>query len=144
MLLLCFSPVLCRYFKPQPACVFAWQTVRLLTASGQSQSQSVNLRISDIATYIIPCRQFLASDSFIYIFPMRSRESMELETQDSSAFAVAPHALPTSDPASDLNPEDPRGLDQQLEPADGGAPAWKVLFAAFMFEALLWGKLLSY
>lgn len=69
---------------------------------------------------------------------------MELETRDSSAFAVAPHALPTSDPASDLNPEDPRGLDQQLEPADGGAAAWKVLFAAFMFEALLWGKLLSY
>jgi len=28
---------------------------------------------------------------------------------------------------------------QQLEPADGGASAWKLLCAAFVFEALLWG-----
>lgn len=32
---------------------------------------------------------------------------------------------------------------QQLKPADGGIAAWKVLFAAFMFEALLWGIMFS-
>ena len=39
------------------------------------------------------------------------------------------------------NPDNIQGVDQQLKPADGGITAWKVLFAAFMFEALLWGKL---
>ena len=32
------------------------------------------------------------------------------------------------------------GVEQQLEPADGGAAAWKVLCAAFMFEAILFGE----
>ena len=32
------------------------------------------------------------------------------------------------------------GVEQQLEPADGGAAAWKVLFATFMFEAVLFGE----
>jgi hypothetical protein len=30
---------------------------------------------------------------------------------------------------------------QHLKPADGGRDAWQVLTAAFLFEALLWGKL---
>lgn len=37
---------------------------------------------------------------------------------------------------------DPEGRDvviQQLLPADGGAAAWRLLIAAFVFEALLWG-----
>lgn len=29
---------------------------------------------------------------------------------------------------------------QQLKPVDGGPDAWKVLIAAFIFEALLWGR----
>ena len=32
------------------------------------------------------------------------------------------------------------GVEQQLAPADGGAAAWKVLCAAFTFEAVLWGQ----
>ena len=32
------------------------------------------------------------------------------------------------------------GVEQQLEPADGGAAAWRVLFAAFIFEAILFGE----
>lgn len=31
-------------------------------------------------------------------------------------------------------------ISQGLEPADGGSSAWKLLFAAFLFEATLWGK----
>lgn len=30
--------------------------------------------------------------------------------------------------------------EQGLGPVDGGAAAWRLLCAAFMFEALLWGK----
>lgn len=30
--------------------------------------------------------------------------------------------------------------DSSLSPVDGGHAAWKLLFAAFVFEALLWGK----
>ncbi|KAL2060392.1 hypothetical protein VTL71DRAFT_9787 [Oculimacula yallundae] len=33
---------------------------------------------------------------------------------------------------------------QQLLPVDGGAAAWKVLIAAFVFEALLWGFPISF
>ena len=35
-------------------------------------------------------------------------------------------------------------LDQHeinsLEPTDGGPAAWRLLFGAFLFEAVLWGK----
>ena len=32
----------------------------------------------------------------------------------------------------------------QLPPIDGGAAAWKALFGAFVFEALLWGMVRSF
>lgn len=32
------------------------------------------------------------------------------------------------------------GTEQELAPVDGGLAAWKMLFAAFMFETLLWGE----
>ena len=35
-------------------------------------------------------------------------------------------------------------LGHQLPPVDGGAAAWKVLFGAFVFEALLWGERFRY
>ena len=31
-------------------------------------------------------------------------------------------------------------VTQQLSPADGGLRAWRLLIAAFVFEALLWGE----
>lgn len=34
-----------------------------------------------------------------------------------------------------------RPVEQQLAPVDGGFAAWRLLCAAFVFEALLWGKL---
>jgi hypothetical protein len=30
--------------------------------------------------------------------------------------------------------------DNWLKPVDGGLAAWRVLLAAFMFEAILWGE----
>jgi hypothetical protein len=33
-----------------------------------------------------------------------------------------------------------RAVEQYLQPADGGPAAWRLLGAAFVFEALLWGK----
>ena len=35
---------------------------------------------------------------------------------------------------------DARGVQQQLEPVDSGVAAWRLLGAAFVFEALFWGK----
>ena len=39
----------------------------------------------------------------------------------------------TSEPPSDGRRE------HELAPVDGGLPAWRLLCAAFVFEALLWG-----
>lgn len=33
-------------------------------------------------------------------------------------------------------------VEQHLAPVDGGFAAWRLLWAAFMFEGCLWGKLL--
>ena len=45
-------------------------------------------------------------------------------------------------PGSIATTQDNGAVDQQqqLERADGGAAAWTILCAAFMFEALLWGE----
>ncbi|KAG4430985.1 hypothetical protein IFR05_013529 [Cadophora sp. M221] len=42
------------------------------------------------------------------------------------------------------DPEEENVVIQQLLPVDGGAAAWKVLTAAFVFEALLWGFPISF
>lgn len=51
------------------------------------------------------------------------------------------HQLPDGDVQIEdgVNPHQPQIL-QGLEPADGGASAWKLLLGAFSFEAILWGK----
>ena len=62
---------------------------------------------------------------------------LELEIQNGS-----PDPTPSSASAAgggSVISEGHRG-DQQLEPADRGLAAWKVLCAAFMFEAVLWGE----
>lgn len=33
-------------------------------------------------------------------------------------------------------------MEQDLAPTDGGPAAWRLLCAAFMFEALLWGEII--
>lgn len=50
--------------------------------------------------------------------------------------------LPTS--ATEDGLEDAAHIEQGLAPVDGGLAAWKLLCAAFMFEALLWGELSSH
>lgn len=39
-----------------------------------------------------------------------------------------------------INAQQPQQI-QGLEPTDGGPSAWKLLFGAFAFEAVLWGKI---
>ena len=66
--------------------------------------------------------------------------SIQLETSERSTFQTPrTEHFPSTDENSLL--DEARGVNQQLKPADRGAAAWKVLFAAFVFEALLWGKL---
>lgn len=66
--------------------------------------------------------------------------SVELDTQ-----VLDNRSLPTPAGTSvSINLEGLGGNNyQQLKPADGGIAAWQVLFAAFMFEALLWGMVYS-
>lgn len=40
----------------------------------------------------------------------------------------------------DTTSEEYDGIVHQLQPADGGWAAWRMLISAFVFEALLWGK----
>lgn len=40
-------------------------------------------------------------------------------------------------------PTNGRRTEQELLPVDGGAAAWRLLCAAFIFETLLWGKFRS-
>ena len=54
---------------------------------------------------------------------------------------AAPSSLVTSRAISfESLDQDVEKLERQLPPADGGTAAWKFLFAAFMIEALLFGK----
>jgi hypothetical protein len=53
--------------------------------------------------------------------------------------------LPLTEPplrqSNDLeNPQNVIIIEQNLAPADKGAAAWRLLGAAFVFEALLWGR----
>lgn len=75
------------------------------------------------------------------MFTRKRRDSTELELQQSPAAPNLPDQLLPSQAGSTANINETQGPDQQLAPADSGAAAWRVLFAAFVFEALLWGKL---
>ena len=71
----------------------------------------------------------------------KRRSSIELEVQTNiPAQHPSVEALPMSYSPSNAGLRDVGGVEQQLEPADGGAAAWKVLCAAFIFEAILFGE----
>lgn len=57
-------------------------------------------------------------------------QTIELEAVERGTSVIAPSDEPTN----------PRRLDQELAPIDGGTSAWRLLWAAFVFETLLWGK----
>ena len=71
----------------------------------------------------------------------RRRSSIELEVQANMPVpypaVITPH---TSHSFGNVGLGDVGGVEQQLKPADGGAAAWKVLCATFMFEAVLFGE----
>jgi hypothetical protein len=68
-----------------------------------------------------------------------TQRHIELEDWTQTSF----HESNNNDPDSIHGAaQDVEGRDivvQQLKPVDGGPDAWKVLIAAFVFEALLWG-----
>ncbi|KAG4029328.1 hypothetical protein MFRU_016g00820 [Monilinia fructicola] len=49
-----------------------------------------------------------------------------------------------SDTETGTETDDPERIYQQLLPVDGGPAAWKLLIAAFIFEAILWGFPISF
>lgn len=65
------------------------------------------------------------------------RSSIELEVQPTMTLAnMSVNASQTSHSDRDVRSEH---TEQQLEAADGGIAAWRILCAAFMFEAVLFG-----
>lgn len=42
--------------------------------------------------------------------------------------------------SSDARPTEAEATSQHLEPADNGFGTWRLLYAAFVFEELLWSK----
>jgi hypothetical protein len=76
----------------------------------------------------------------------RTAEDIELTTtviNQSSVEAITQNddISPSSRPWNTESESDITG--QALAPADGGPAAWRLLLAAFVFEALLWGDSLS-
>jgi hypothetical protein len=75
----------------------------------------------------------------------RTTENIELTTvipsQPVNAFPENVDRSPSSRPYDTEN-EMPDGelIRRQLAPTDGGPAAWRLLVAAFVFEALLWGN----
>lgn len=70
----------------------------------------------------------------------RRRSSVELEVQTNVPFAISSiDELQARHLDSNAELTDAGGLEQQLEAADGGVAAWTILFAAFMFGAILFG-----
>ncbi|RAL65324.1 hypothetical protein DID88_000892 [Monilinia fructigena] len=49
-----------------------------------------------------------------------------------------------SDTETGTETDDPERVYQQLLPVDGGPAAWRLLIAAFIFEAILWGFPISF
>jgi hypothetical protein len=73
--------------------------------------------------------------------PVASRTSIELSRWQATNDLEEGKAIP--DPREGL--ETPGSVQdevviQQLQPADGGVAAWRLLIAGFIFEALLFGK----
>lgn len=69
-------------------------------------------------------------------------ESIELSTRNqiSSVIVQSDNTLSNQLEGNGIVDEDQGVVIQQLLPADGGVAAWRLLIAAFVFEALLWGK----
>src|SRR3954454_10986988 len=67
-----------------------------------------------------------------------SVELQETSRQDPPHLSRSSHVSPHPSQIEISN--DSRGIRRQLAPVDGGAAAWRLLCAAFVFEALFWGK----
>ncbi|KAF7918149.1 uncharacterized protein EAE97_011920 [Botrytis byssoidea] len=71
-------------------------------------------------------------------------ESANATDIDADAGRVGEGISSTSDTEVELQAEDPERVYQQLKPVDGGPAAWRLLIAAFVFEAILWGFPISF
>jgi hypothetical protein len=72
-----------------------------------------------------------------------SRSSISFELDDNTTSRSAPQLAVTSElgPISSHRILTEDQVDApHLQPADGGVAAWRLLCAAFVFEALLWGE----
>jgi hypothetical protein len=78
-------------------------------------------------------------EDIISIAPMENA-SIPLDRWESNRQTTAQRQEP---PDNNIH-ENEQNAVQSLKPVDGGITAWRVLIAAFIFEALLWGEVLHY
>jgi hypothetical protein len=98
--------------------------------------------------------RYLSLKTSQFLFQLSSKtfamSNTELVTVALPQSVTAPSAFDVSERASprpqdvEGEPTNGRRTEQELAPVDGGSAAWSLLCAAFVFETLLWGKLLSY
>lgn len=69
---------------------------------------------------------------------MAANPTFELETLTQRSLQHEDSSQPVISRNHSIDEEN--RLTVQLKPADGGFTAWRLLCAAFVFEALLWGK----
>ena len=67
-------------------------------------------------------------------------QRVHIRTQSQTAQIVAEPAILLQQDIDEALQDGNGTLQQKLPPADGGAAAWRLLGAAFIFEALLWGN----
>ncbi|KAF7946370.1 hypothetical protein EAE96_009368 [Botrytis aclada] len=77
-------------------------------------------------------------------FNVENPESANATDIEADARRVGEGIRSTSDTEAELQAEDPERVYQQLKPVDGGSAAWRLLIAAFVFEAILWGFPISF
>lgn len=65
-----------------------------------------------------------------------------LELQNRRTLPIQSQPVESLQPQVERNEgsDDAAVIQHHIEPADRGSTAWKLLGAAFVFEALLWGK----
>lgn len=72
---------------------------------------------------------------------MSDTELMTVVRTQSVMAASTSEGRERASPPQDIEsePTNGGGTEQELAPVDGGSAAWRLLFAAYMFETLLWG-----
>lgn len=89
----------------------------------------------------IPILTILTSYIKLFSLLLKMVSSIELQSRRAASPSSAPNGPFVNPPPVQVGEQEDI-LQRHLKPADRGHAAWKLLGAAFVFEALLWGELI--